>query len=172
MRILICLAITTLLLCQKSEAATAPVPSASSHTVSDSGAKQMPLWKLVVSTPYKKMGFVRKLQVKLLQSRLKHFSTHAGDDTTPRKNHLSTISLILGLVALVAAFIPTAVGAISIIAAPAALVIGIIALGKRYRNDRASRSKAIIGIVLGSVLIFLMIIAVILIASGGFLLFI
>jgi hypothetical protein len=168
--ILTCLSCIAFLLCQKSEAATAPVPYASPFPFSDSAVANKPL-KTVVFMPHKKMGLIRKLQLKLLQNRLKYFSRHADDGTTPKKNLLSTISLILGILGIVLALIPAGIGAIALIAAPAALVTGIIALGKRYNNNKASRTKAILGIVFGSVLIFFIIIAVIIIASGGFLLF-
>lgn len=166
--LLMCLACIAFLFCQKSEAASAPVQNFVSHAILDSHVATKPLLKNLVFTPYKKVGLIKRVQLKLIQKSLKHFSRHSADGTTPKKNTLSTISLIFGILGLIAVLIPPIAG-IAIVAAPVALVTGIVALGKHYNNDKASRTKAIIGISLGSVLLLFIIIAVIMVVSGGFL---
>jgi hypothetical protein len=168
--LLMCLASIAFLLCHKSEAASAPVRDSVSHAILDSHVATKPLLKNLLFTPHKKVGLIKRVQLKLLQKSLTHFSRHAADGTKTKKNTLSTISLIFGILGLIALLIP-AIGGIAIVAAPIALVTGIVALGKHYNNDKASRTKAIIGIVLGGVLIFFIMIALIVILSGGFLLF-
>jgi hypothetical protein len=161
-----CLITLSLLLCYKSEAASIPLKYSSHYPLADSAVKKNFILDPSVFTPYKKGGFIKKLQYRLLQKKLAHLSRHVDEGTAPKKNLLSTIALLLGIIASVSLFI-SAIAGIALIAAPAALVTGIIALGKRYNNSKASRTKAIIAIVLGSVIIFLALLAIILIASSG-----
>ena len=172
MKVLANCMILLMILCQKTEAASAPLshPSSLSDTAKQ---KSFLLHPSIVHAPYKKAGFIRKLQYRLALKSLKHFSVRINDDAPSKKNPLSTISLILGVVGAVALFIPSIAGAAVLIAGPAALITGILAHGKRHNNTKASRTKATIGLILGAVLIFLLVIAVILIAGSGwgFLLF-
>lgn len=117
----------------------------------------------------KKPGFLQKLEYKIVQKKVKRLLAHRADEPATRKNVLSTIALILGILAAVTLFIP-AISVASLIAAPAALITGIIALGKSYNNSKGSRAKAIIGIVLGSIVIAFILAILIWFLSGGFIL--
>ena len=160
--VLKCLVMIAVLFGYNSQAATAPATHFSMHRFTDSGFMQ----SAVALKPAKKPGVIRKWQAKWLQNRLQHFMKRAHAGVEPQKNRLAKTSLILGIIAIVTSFIPC-VGLIAILSGPAALVTGIIALSKRYNNDKASRTKATIGIVLGSIVIFFTIVAIIIIASGG-----
>lgn len=153
-----------MLLCQKSEAVSAPLSYCPSFPLSDSGLKNNIALPQFTHRPYNKAGLLRKLQYKLALKRLKQLSNSFDDDIPHKRNVLSTISLILGILGLVVLFIP-AIAGIAFIVAPAAFITGIIALGKRYNNSKASRAKAIIGLVLGALLILLGILGVILLVA-------
>jgi hypothetical protein len=155
-----CMLFFLILLCLKGQAATSLVLTTSIFQVKDSGITSSMLLVPSLDQPHKSIGFIRKLQIKLLQNNLKH-RAYRLDEVTPRKkNLLSTISLILGLAGAIAIFIP-AISILGVIAGPAALVTGIIALGKKNNNSNASRWKAIAGLVLGAVVIFLALLALV-----------
>ena len=114
----------------------------------------------------KKPGFLQKLEYKIVQKKVKRLLAHRADEPATRKNVLSTISMVLGILAILVLFIPS-ISVIALVAGPAALITGIIALGKKYNNSKASRAKAIIGIVLGSVFILFLLVAILFVIAGG-----
>ena len=152
------------LVCLKTEAASAPLLYSPIFPSSNSGKGNIHVFTPSAPTSYKKVGFLRKLQYKLALKSITRLSKGLDEGTQPKKNRLSTISLVLGIIGAVALFIPGIAG-IALIAGPAALITGIIALGKRYNNSKASRTKAIIGVVLGGILVALGIAAVIILAA-------
>lgn len=107
----------------------------------------------------KKMTLKEKLAFTILQSKLKK---HLPDDKdVPRKNNLGMLSLLFGAGAWVFAFIP-AIGVISLGFAVAAVVLGILGLGRK-KGD----TKSIIGLVLGGLFLLLVVVAIASFASGS-----
>jgi Flp pilus assembly protein TadB len=119
---------------------------------------------LSVIFPNKKVGLLKKLQLKVLQNRLKHLSKKADEGTQSKLNVLSIISLALGMIGVIVFF--SFYSPIAFIASLAALITGIIALGKRRNNSKGSRAMAIIGTILGGGLILFVLVALIA-WSGG-----
>lgn len=165
--VLRCLAVLLLFLSTELKAASVPPDNIPSPVLNDSNSKNNFFKTPSVYKSHKKGSFLQKLEYKILQKRLKYLVAHPKDKTASGNNVLSTVALVLGILALGLLFIPgVAVG--SLIAAPAALITGIIALGKGYDNTKGSRAKAIIGIVLGSIIVAIFLLALALFASGGF----
>jgi hypothetical protein len=153
MRILIiCLIVLSLLQCKESRAATVPYHYSLHYKTFDSNVRKG-LFDLSILSPNKRVGFLRKLQYKVLQKRLKHL-TYKADEGTPRKtNALSIISLVLGILGVIGIF--AGISPLFILASLAAAITGIIALGKRYNNNKGSKAMAIIGLILGGGLFLL-----------------
>ena len=114
----------------------------------------MSLQEFVKLTPKKymeltgaKLTFKEKVAFTILKAKLKRKLAQEKPDST--KTDIGKLSLIFGGAAFVLALIPYA-GIISIPLAIAAVVLGIIGLGRK-KND----TKSIIGLVLGGVFIFL-----------------
>jgi hypothetical protein len=166
--ILHCLLVLSLLQLKEAEAATAPELPATFSIILDSRSKNPNAERTSWPAPHKKMGFIRRMEYKFLEKRFKKYAAHQKTEAAPKNNALSTISLILGIIAAVTLFIPTA-GVVALIAAPAALITGIIALSKNYNNNKSSRAQAIIGVTLGSIIIALFFVAIIVFLSGGWL---
>ena len=99
----------------------------------------------------KRMTLKQKLAFVILKNKLK--KQLAEDKPAKYKTDLGLLSLIFGGGAWLLALIP-GVGILSLGLAPAALILGILALGRK-KGD----AKAIIGIVLGSLFIALIAIA-------------
>jgi hypothetical protein len=168
-KIINCIVIVLMLLCQKTEAASAPLSSSFILPQSDPVMKNTHVWDVTMYGYPKKAGFLRQLRYKLALKSVKCLSKSLDEGTKTKKNVLSTISLVLGIIGAVVVFIPGIAG-IAFILGPAALTTGIIAVGKRYNNSKADRAKAIIGLVLGGLLVLLGIIGLLVIAaffSGG-----
>ena len=107
----------------------------------------------------KKLTFKEKIAFTILKSKLKKQA--AEDKAAPRKGDLGLLSLIFGGAAWVFAFIP-AIGILSIGFAVAAVILGILGLGRK-KGD----TKSIIGLVLGGLYILLLAVALAAFASGG-----
>lgn len=165
--IFMCMLVLLLFQCAELKAASVPQVEIPAKPFTDSSLKQNFFKSPWLYAPHKKPGFIQKLEYKILQKRVKRLSAHRQDNTSG-KNTLSTVSLLLGILALVTIFIP-GIAIVALVAAPAAIATGIIALGKHYNNNKASRAKAIIGIVLGSLFILFFLVVLILFLSGGFL---
>lgn len=144
-------------------AASSLLPASTLYPFSDSLLKNSRLNHSLPSE-HKKVGFIQKLHYKLLHLRGKDKTLKMDEGELPKRNVLSTISLILGIIGAVSLFIP-AIAGVAFIAGLAALVTGIIALGKRRNNTKASRTIAIIGLVLGAIIILLGIIGLILLVA-------
>jgi hypothetical protein len=163
-KIINCMVVVLMLLCQKTEAASAPLSSSFISPLSDSVRKNTHVWDVTMHTYTKTAGFLRKFQYKLALKSFKRLSKSLDEGTKTKKNVLSTISLVLGIIGAVVVFIPGIAG-IAFILGAAALITGIIALGKRYNNSKASRAKAITGLVLGGLLLLFGVAALIVIAT-------
>jgi len=100
----------------------------------------------------RKMTFKQKLSFAIIKAKLK--KQLADEKPVARRTDLGLLSLIFGGAAYLVALIP-GVGIASIGFAIAAIVLGIIGLGRK-RGD----TKSIIGLVLGSVLLLLVLVAV------------
>lgn len=107
----------------------------------------------------KKLTLKEKLAFTILKSKLK--KQLPDDKDVPRKNNLGMLSLLFGAGAWVFAFIP-AIGIISLGFAVAAVVLGILGLGRK-KGD----AKSIIGLVLGGLFLLLVVVAIAAFASGG-----
>ena len=107
----------------------------------------------------KKMSFKQRIAFTILKTKLKRQA--AGDKASPYKTDIGLLSLIFGGAAWVFAFIP-AVGVISIGFAVAAIILGILGLGRK-RGD----TKSVIGLVLGGLFVLLLAVALAAFASGG-----
>ena len=107
----------------------------------------------------RKMSFKEKIAFAIFKGKLKRQLPE--DKTASHKSNIGLLSLLFGAGAFVIAFIPT-VGVISIGLAVAAIVLGIIGLGRK-KGD----TKSLIGLVLGSVFLLLILVAVAAFASGG-----
>ncbi len=107
----------------------------------------------------KRMTFKQKIAFAILKAKLK--KQLPDDKSAPHKTDIGLLSLIFGGSAFLIAFIPF-VGIASIPLAIAAIVLGIIGLGRK-KGD----TKSIIGLVLGSVFILLIAVAVAAFAAGG-----
>jgi hypothetical protein len=158
-----CLFVLLLLLSQKTEAATIPLSVTYGQATLDTGLKNPQLLTPSSYVPYKKAGFIKKLQYKILQKRLKYLSNKYGEGTPSKTNVLSIISLIAGLLMLIS--ILANAGILALIAGFTALITGIIALGKKYNNSKSSRAMAIIGVVLGGGFFILLLVLLIALSS-------
>ncbi|MGI8582371.1 MAG: hypothetical protein ACR2KX_09245 [Chitinophagaceae bacterium] len=98
----------------------------------------------------KKMTFKQKLAFAILKLKLK--KQLPDDKTAAHKTDIGLLSLIFGGSAFVLALIPY-VGLVSILLALAAIVLGIIGLGRK-KGD----TKSIIGLVLGGAFLLLFIV--------------
>jgi len=145
-------------------AAAAPTNAAWRHASFDSAIKSNPALSPTLFRPAKKVTFVQKLGYKLVFKKIRRLSAHGHAADVPERNTLSTISLILGILGFITLFI-SGLGLLSLLAAPAALVTGILALDKHHYSSRGSRTKAILGIVLGSTTILIFIAIVVVVAT-------
>ena len=107
----------------------------------------------------KKMTFKQRIAFAILKAKLK--KQLPEDKVAPHKTDIGLLSLIFGGGAFLIAFIP-GVGVASIGLAIAAIVLGIIGLGRKSGD-----TKSIIGLVLGSVFFLLLLVALAVFASGG-----
>ena len=160
--LVICLLVSAVLFNYSSNAASYPSTS-TFYSFSDSLLNNSIVNHLPASM-YNKVGLIKKIQYKLLHKKVEDKNVKRDEGKLAKKNVLSTVSLILGIIGVVSLIIPSIAG-IAVIAGPAALITGIIALGRRRNNTKASRTKAIIGLVLGAVLIFLGILGLILLLA-------
>lgn len=158
-----CLIVFIVLLCQKTEAATAPLSSSFVLTSFDIGAKNSDVVIPSIHVTHKKVGFIKKLQYKTLQKGLKYLSNRSKEETKPKTNGLSIVSLVLGLIAVIGLF--TGIGLAALIPALAALITGLVTLRKKNNNNKGSRAMSIIGLILGGGLILLFIIFIL--SYGG-----
>ena len=129
-------------------------------------AKAMTLQEILALTPKRyheltgrKMTFKQQLALVILKGKLKR--QLVDDKAGPHKSNLGLLSLLFGGAAWVFAFIP-GIGVISIGFAVAAIILGILGLGKK-KGD----AKSLIGLVLGSLFLLLLVVAVAVFASGG-----
>jgi hypothetical protein len=128
--------------------------------------KAMTLREFLAITPQKyqeltgkRMSLKQKIAFAILKSKLKR--RLANDKSPEHKSDIGLLSLIFGGGAFLIAFIP-GVGIASIGLAIAAIILGIIGLGRK-KGD----TKSIIGLVLGSVFLLLLLVAVAAFAAGG-----
>ena len=108
----------------------------------------------------RKMNFLQKLQLKILQKKLKKSLRHEENKTS--KDTISTIALITGIAGLVLLFLVPIAGFLLIITA---IITGIIGLNNN--DNPKSRTKALIGLVTALAGIALLLIALVIFASGG-----
>lgn len=101
----------------------------------------------------KKLTLKQKLQVLLLQYRLRH----PKKAITEKQGRQATISMILGILSLVLLFTP--VGIVAIPAAILGLTLGIISL------QGNSNPKGLVGVITSGLTLVLLLIAVIVVAS-------
>lgn len=106
----------------------------------------------------KRMTLKQKIAFAILKAKLKR---QLADNAVPHKSNIGLLSLLFGAATWVFAFIP-AIGIASIGFAIAAIILGIIGLGRK-KGD----TKSIIGLVLGSLFVLLLIVALAAFASGG-----
>lgn len=156
-----CLIVFLVLLCQKTAAASAPLSSSFVLTTFDKDSKNSDEVTPSIFAHPKKVGFVKKLQYKILQKRLKYQLNKSEEGT--KTNGLSIVSLVLGLIGVIGLFV--GIGIIAFIPALAALITGLIALRKRKNINKGSRAMAIIGLILGGGIILLF--AIIILSFGG-----
>ncbi len=152
------LIIFLVLLGQKTEAATTPLLPSFVQPPIDTSFYKSNILPPSSYVPHKKVGFIKKLQYKILQKKLKYLSNKFDEGTQSKTNVLSIISLALGLITVIG--VVASVGVITLIAAPLAVITGIIALNNKS-NSKGSKAMARIGLILGSLLILLLIIALI-----------
>ena len=107
----------------------------------------------------KKMTFKEKISFAILKAKLK--KQLPDEEKKVYKTDLGLLSLIFGAGAFAVAFIPV-VGVASLGLAIAAIVLGIIGLGRK-KGD----TKSIIGLVLGSAFLLLIVVAIAAFAAGG-----
>ena len=103
----------------------------------------------------KKLNFLQKIQLKLLQKKLRQ---NEDGEMTEKQKKKATWSMILGIASIVLLFIPF----IGILALPAAVLALIFGVQSVKGN---SNSKSIIGIVTGSVTLVLFLIALAFVAA-------
>jgi hypothetical protein len=127
---------------------------------------EMTLQNLITLTPKeyreltgKKMTLKQKISLVILKAKLK--KQFPVKERTAKESNIGLLALIMGAGAFPVAFIP-AVGVISIGMAIAAIILGIIGLGKK-KGD----TKSLIGLVLGSAFFFLLLVLVAAFASSG-----
>ncbi len=130
-----------------------------------SGLNAITLQEFLVLTPKKymeltgrRMSFKQKLAFTIFKSKLKR--KLPDDKPAQHKTDLGLLSLIFGGAAFVLAFIPGIGAVVSYPLALAALVLGIIGLGRK-KGD----TKSIIGLVLGAVFLVLYLVLIALFAS-------
>ncbi len=150
--------------CKPVNAAVAPGDS----IITKSIKHNVPLNKLMSSTPAeiekitgKKLNFVERIQLKLFQKKILKYSPEEGGEPTAKQKKQGKLSMILGISSILLLLIPY-VGILSIPAAIAAMVLGI----KSIKGN--SNTQGIIGLITGSVTLFIILIAILVIASGGF----
>ncbi len=107
----------------------------------------------------KRMTFKQKLAFYLLKGKLKK---QLSNDKTSHSTDIGLLSLIFGGGAFVLAIIPY-IGLLSVPLAIAAIILGIIGLGRK-KGD----TKSIIGLVLGSVFLLLIIVLIAAFSSGWY----
>ena len=107
----------------------------------------------------KRMSFKQKLAFYLFKGKLKK---QLSGDKTSHSGDIGLLSLIFGGSAFVLAIIPY-VGLLSVPLAIAAIVLGIIGLGRK-KGD----TKSIIGLVLGSVFLLLILVLIAAFSSGWY----
>jgi hypothetical protein len=109
----------------------------------------------------KKLTLLEKIQLKLLQKKLRKYD---DEEITSKQKKLATWSMFLGIASLILLFIPYLV----LLAIPAALLAMIFGMQSLKGNSNA---KAIIGVVTGGVTLLLILVALVfvaaLIAGGG-----
>lgn len=145
-------------------AAVAPSDSIITKSVKHNAS----LNKFLTSTPSeiekitgKKLNFVERIQLKFFQKKLLKHSPEEGGEPTAKQKKQGKISMILGISSIVLLLIPY-VGLLSIPAAIAAMVLGI----KSIKGN--SNTQGLIGLITGSATLFIILIAILIVASGGF----
>lgn len=118
--------------------------------------------KAIEEATGKKLGMLQKLQVKILQKKLKKQLRSEDDSTSSSTKALSVISLVTSGLGLILLF--TAASGAFLIFALAGVVTGIIALSNN--NSRQHRTMAILGLVLGGVAIILLGIVILAFVGG------
>ena len=103
----------------------------------------------------KKLTLLEKIQLKILQKKLKKYD---DEEITTKQKKQATWSMILGILSIVLLFIP----GIGLLAIPAAILAIIFGVQSIKGNSNA---KGIVGIVTGSVTLFLILLAIAFIAA-------
>jgi len=154
--------IVTMLLVLQAVAASSnfTTPLAPTHSYKDSLLRP----HLFQPAPIAPHTFSDRLKQKLVRKALRwQHKQHSEKQTT--KDTLALISLICGVAGILLLLVPY-LSALTLLLAPAAIIMGIIALSKNHNPK--SRTKAIIGIVAGTVPIILFIVLLfVLIAFWG-----
>ncbi len=127
---------------QKNFAASFPSTQLPSNSVSILRLTSITPKQVFAAAGYK-MNFWQKLQWKLVQKKLKRTAT---EDPQKTKDTVSTLALISGTSGLVLLFVVPALGFLLMLGG---VVMGIIGLNKNL--NRKSRTKALIGLIAGSV---------------------
>jgi hypothetical protein len=151
--------------CQKTEAASAPLSHSFALPALDTGLNNSHVLTPSFYGPQKKVGFIKKLQYRILQKRLKYLSNKPDEGTRPKTNVLSIVSLVLGLIGVIGLF--AGIFLLALIPALAALITGLIALGKRNNNKKGSREMAIMGLIIGGGVILLFFLFIISSGAGS-----
>src|SRR5215213_9019738 len=103
--ILKCILVLILLQTSEVKAASAPEVFPAIKPTLDSSSKHLSLLNVFTPKRHKKVGFFKKLEYKILEKKIKKLAARHPADDPPKKNVLSTISLILGLIGAVSILI-------------------------------------------------------------------
>jgi hypothetical protein len=121
---------------------------------------------LQIPTTLKKQSLVQKLEWKLFEKKLKKQAAHLRAGSTGTKSTLSTIALILAIATMALLFIPTLAG-FAFFLGIGALVTGIISLTRKNKS-RSTKTKSIIAVVVGGLILLGWVVLIIALAAGGF----
>ncbi|HZH63984.1 MAG TPA: hypothetical protein VEY10_03765 [Flavisolibacter sp.] len=158
-----CLIVLLMLLFQKTEAATPPLSHGYVLPTIDTNLSNSPILTTIFDVPPKKPGFLKKLQYKILQKKIKFLLGKRDKGTPSKSNVASIICLALGLTAVLGILVFASVG-LGIGAGVAALITGGIALSNK-NNTGSSRAMAVIGMILGGGVLFLLLLLLLMIES-------
>jgi hypothetical protein len=106
----------------------------------------------------KKLSFVEKIKIAIFQKKLLRQAADENDEPTEKQKKQGKISMILGITSIILLPIPY-LGIIAIPAAVTALVLGL----KSIKGN--SNTRGIVGVITGSVTLFIFIIALIVLAA-------
>jgi hypothetical protein len=81
------LIVLLLFICQKVEAATTPLSLTYIAPTLDTSSNDLQILLSPVYAPHKKAGFIKKLQYKILQKRLKYLSKNMRRELRPKKTY-------------------------------------------------------------------------------------